>query len=120
MVRVEHVQVECAQATHERRAEGQRQREVRIGGRGHRRDTDEPPPAVVRPGHSGRDDHDLVTERLEVPPNRLDGGGHAAEHGEVVVREETDPQAQGLGTGYVLCLPKSSGFRFSSHSFSFS
>ena len=77
-------------------------------------------PPSSAPGHPGRDDHDLVAERLEVPPDRLDGRGHAAEHREVVVREETDPQAQGPGTGYILCLPKSSGFRFSSHSFSFS
>ena len=75
---------------------------------------------VVRPGHPGGDDHDLVTERLEVPPDRLDGGGHTAEHREVVVREETDSEAHGRGAGYILYLPKSSGFRFSSHSFSFS
>ena len=73
-----------------------------------------------RPGHPGGDDHHLVTERLEISPEGLDGGGHAAEHREVVVREKTDSQAQGPETGYILYLPKSSGFRFSSHSLSFS
>jgi hypothetical protein len=118
VVSVEHIEVESAQAAREPRTEGQRQREVRVGGRRHGGDSDEPPSAVVRPGHSGSDDHDLVAKRLEVTPDGLDGGGHTAEHREVVVGEEPDPQ--GPRARYIRFLPKSSGFRFSSHSFSFS
>ena len=120
MVSVKHIEVERAQAPAERRAERQREREVGIRGGRQSRHADDPAPLIVGPGHPGRDDHRLVPERLEVSPEGLDGGRHAAEHREVVVREETDSQAQGLESGYILYLPKSSGFRFSSHSLSFS
>jgi hypothetical protein len=62
----------------------------------------------------------LVAQGLETSPDRLDGGGNTAEHREVVVREKPDPEARGPGIGYILYRPKSSGFRFSSHSLSFS
>ena len=120
MVGVKHVEVEGAQAARERRAERHREREVGVRGRRHGRHADDAGLAFRRPGHSGSDEHHLVTERLEIPPDRLDGGGHTAEHREVVVREEADSKAHGRGAGYILYLPKSSGFRFSSHSFSFS
>ena len=120
MVSVKHVEVESAQAARERRAERHREREVRVRGRRHGRHADDAALAFRRPGHPGGDDHHLVTERLEIPPDRLDGRGHTAEHRKVVVREETDSEAHGRGAGYILYLPKSSGFRFSSHSFSFS
>ena len=120
MVSVEHVEVEGAQAARERRAERHREREVGIRGRRHGGHAEDAGARRSPPRPSGRDDHHLVTERLEVLPDRLDGRGHAAEHREVVVREETDAEAHGRGAGYILYLPKSSGFRFSSHSFSFS
>jgi hypothetical protein len=90
MVSVKHIEVERAQAPAERRAERQREREVGIRGGRQSRHADDPAPPIVGSGHPGRDDHRLVPERLEVSPEGLDGGGHAAEHREVVVREETD------------------------------
>ena len=120
MVRVEHLEVERPEASAPPRAERQREREVGIRGSRHGRHAEDAASPVVRPGHAGRDDHRFVAERLEVTPDRLDGRGHAAEHREVIVREETDSQAQGPQSGYILYLPKSSGFRFSSHSFNFS
>jgi hypothetical protein len=120
MVGVDHVEVEGAQPAHERRAEREREREVRVRGGRQGWDAEDSATPVVGPGHPGRDHHHVVPQRLETSPDRLDGGGHAAEHREVVVREETDPQTRGRVAGYILYRPKSSGFRFSSHSLSFS
>ena len=120
MVRVEHVEVQGEEPPRQRRAERQWEREVRVGRGRDRGHPDDGAPIVRRSGHPGRDDDDVVPERLEAPPDRLDGGGHTAEHREVVVREETDPKARARRIGYILYRPKSSGFRFSSHSLSFS
>ena len=120
MVRMHDVEIEREQLPSQRRAERHREREVRVRGGRDRGHADDRAPLVGRPAHAGRDDDDAVAEDLEAPPDRLDGGRHTAEHREVVVREETDPEARGRRIGYILYRPKSSGFRFSSHSLSFS
>src|SRR5262245_8205920 len=105
MVGVDHGERGGVQARRGGWAQGERESEVRVRGGWQGGHAEDSAPAVVRSGHPGSDDDDVVPQRLETTPDRLDGGGDAAEHRKVVVGEETDPQTRGRRAGYILYRP---------------
>src|SRR5205085_8051163 len=113
VVRVEDVDGERAHPRRDGARKRNRQRELGIRGGRDRGVAQHAGRVGEGPGEARREHPGLVPAVLEAAPQRLDGDGHAAAEGRVVVREERDAHAGGQA---LLYFSKSSGLMFCSHS----